>query len=57
MGWGDKTSPTARFLARKQKEYESLKAEMEAVRRELEQETQQAADAAGSSEPVVEARL
>jgi EPS-associated MarR family transcriptional regulator len=52
-GLAEEASLTARFLARKQKEYESLKAEIEAVRSEHEQETQQAADAAGKSEPVV----
>ena len=55
-GLAEKASLTARFLARKQREYESLKAEIEAVSRELEKDTPQAADAAGRSEPVVEAR-
>ena len=55
-GLAEKAALTARFLARKQKEYESLKAEIEAVRGEHEQETQQAVDASGSSEPVVDTR-
>ena len=49
-GLAEKASLTARFLARKQKEYESLKAEIEAVSRKLEQETQRVADAAGTSQ-------
>jgi uncharacterized membrane-anchored protein YhcB (DUF1043 family) len=52
-GLAEKAALAVRFLARKQKEYESLKAEIEAVRSEHEQETQQVADAAGKSEPVV----
>ena len=48
-GLAEKASLTARFLARKQKEYESLKAEIEAVSRELEQETQLADGTARSS--------
>ena len=51
-GLAEKASLTARFLARKQKEYESLKAEIEAVSRELEQETQLADGTARSSEPL-----
>ena len=51
-GLAEKASLTARFLARKQKEYESLKAEIEAVSRELEQETQLADDTARSSDPL-----
>lgn len=43
----------ARFLVRKQREYESLKAEIEAVRSGHEQETKQAGDAGSKSEPVV----
>jgi EPS-associated MarR family transcriptional regulator len=38
QGLAEKASLTARFLARKQKEYESLKAEIEAVSRELAQD-------------------
>ena len=52
QGLAEKASLTARFLARKQKEYESLKAEIEAVSRKLEQETQRVADAAGSPQPL-----
>ena len=37
-GLAEKASLTARFLARKQKEYELLRAEIEAVSRELEQD-------------------
>ena len=48
-GLAEKAALTARFLARKQKEYESLKAEIEAVSRELEQETQRADGTARSS--------
>jgi EPS-associated MarR family transcriptional regulator len=48
-GLAEKASLTARFLARKQKEYESLKAKIEAVSRELEQETQLADGTAPSS--------
>jgi EPS-associated MarR family transcriptional regulator len=51
-GLAEKASLTARFLARKQKEYESLKAEIEAVSRELEQETLPATDACTDSEPM-----
>ena len=51
-GLAEKASLTARFLARKQKEYESLKAEIEAVSRELEQETQLADVTARSSDPL-----
>lgn len=35
-GIAEKTALTARFLARKMREYEALKAEIEAVRQELE---------------------
>ena len=56
-GLAEKASLTARFLARKQKEYESLKAEIEAVSRELEQETQLADVTAGRSEPMAAAPL
>jgi EPS-associated MarR family transcriptional regulator len=37
-GLAEKAALTARFLARKQKEYEALKAEIEAVSRELEKQ-------------------
>ena len=50
QGLAEKAALTARFLARKQKEYESLKAEFDAVSRELEHDALLAADAAGSSE-------
>lgn len=52
-GLAEKAALTAQFLARKQKEYESLKAEIEAVSRELEQETLLATDAcSGSAYPL-----
>jgi hypothetical protein len=51
-GLAEKTAFTARFLARKQKEYESLKAEIEAVSREFEQETLPATDACTDSGPM-----
>ena len=51
-GLAEKASLTARFLARKQKEYESLKAEIEAVSKELEQETLPPTDACTDSEPL-----
>ena len=56
-GLAEKASLTARFLARKQKEYESLKAEIEAVSRELEQETLPPTDACTDSEPLAAAPL
>jgi EPS-associated MarR family transcriptional regulator len=48
-GLAEKASLTARFLARKQKEYESLKAEIEAVSRELEQGELLATDACSAA--------
>ena len=57
QGLAEKASLTARFLARKQKEYESLKAEIEAVSRELEQETLPPTDACTDSEPLAAAPL
>ena len=56
-GLAEKASLTARFLVRKQKEYESLKAEIEAVSKELEQETQLADGTARSSDPLAAAPL
>ena len=56
-GLAEKASLTARFLARKQKEYESLKAEIEAVSKELEQETLPATDAANIAKPLSGAPL
>ena len=51
-GLAEKAALTARFLARKQKEYESLKVEIEAVSKELEQETQPATDAPSTAKPL-----
>ena len=51
-GLAEKASLTARFLARKQKEYESLKAEIEAVSKELEQDGLLATEAPGTAEPL-----
>ena len=56
-GLAEKASLTARFLARKQKEYESLKAEIEAVSKELERETLPPTDACTDSEPLAAAPL
>ena len=56
-GLAEKASLTARFLERKQKEYESLKAEIEAVSKELEQETLPATDAANIAKPLSGAPL
>ena len=56
-GLAEKASLTARFLERKQKEYESLKAEIEAVSKELEQETLPATDAASIAKPLSGAPL
>ena len=50
-GLAEKASLTARFLERKQKEYESLKAEIDAVSKELEQETRPATDAPAPQSP------
>jgi EPS-associated MarR family transcriptional regulator len=49
-GLAEKASLTARFLARKQKEYESLKAEIEAVSKELEQDALLATNSSGIGE-------
>jgi EPS-associated MarR family transcriptional regulator len=51
-GLAEKAALTARFLARKQKEYESLKAEIEAVSKELEEETLLATDAPSNAKPL-----
>lgn len=51
-GLAEKASLTARFLARKQKEYESLKVEIEAVSRELEQDGLLATDDSSTAEPL-----
>ena len=51
-GLAEKAALTARFLARKQKEYESLKAEIEAVSKELEQDAPLATEAPGTAEPL-----
>ena len=56
-GLAEKASLTARFLERKQKEYESLKAEIEAVSRELEQGTLPATDAPSTPKPLSGAPL
>jgi EPS-associated MarR family transcriptional regulator len=51
-GLAEKAALTARFLARKQKEYESLKAEIEAVSKELEQDALLATNSSGIAEPL-----
>jgi len=51
-GLAEKASLTARFLARKQKEYESLKAEIEAVSRELEEDALLATEVLGTTKPL-----
>ena len=48
-GLAEEAAFTARFLAQMQKEHESLKAEIDSVSRELEQNALLAADAAGPS--------
>ena len=56
-GLAEKAALTARFLARKQKEYESLKAEIEAISKELQQEPQPATEAASAAKPLTGAPL
>jgi EPS-associated MarR family transcriptional regulator len=51
-GLAEKAALTAQFLARKQKEYESLKAEIEAVSKELEQDALLPTDATSTAEPL-----
>jgi EPS-associated MarR family transcriptional regulator len=53
-GLAEKAALTARFLARKQKEYESLKAEIEAVSKELGQDALLAADAPSTAKTLTE---
>jgi EPS-associated MarR family transcriptional regulator len=51
-GLAEKAALTARFLARKRKEYESLKAEIEAVSKELEEDALLATEPPSTTKPL-----